>query len=56
MRAMDKCNEHSGVCAEVANLKEDMKNNVKKINLILYGMIANLATIVCALIIYIVTK
>lgn len=48
-----KCEEHSGVCEKLSNLEQDMRNNVKKVNMLIYLAVANLAGIVVSLLIYI---
>lgn len=39
------CSEHSGIEARLTNVEQDTRNNMKKVNALIYLAIANLAGI-----------
>lgn len=39
------CSEHSGIDARLTNVEQDVRNNMKKVNALIYLALANLAGI-----------
>ena len=46
------CSEHSGIVARITNVEQDVRNNMKKVNALIYLAIANLAGIAVSVTLY----